>query len=186
MLWRVPQEQIDEQRLDRRRVMTDLMVARCLRPAQLQPVQRALAGDRRAVGTAGFELAGQDRHHRVVAQLVVVVQIFVAERNAEHALANQCADLVFDQIGAAMVGEAGRKSIHQTDRPVGRSQQQTSRIRGDHAAIERRDNRRPATGANSNSVGLHSVGIGELLRFSKSPSRKRTFANSGPRCTYTV
>ena len=84
------QEQIDEQRLDRRRVMTDLMVARCLWPAQLQPVQRALAGDRRAVGRLGFELAGQDRHHRVVPQLVVVVQIFVAQRNADNALQPVC------------------------------------------------------------------------------------------------
>ena len=47
------QEQIDEQRLDRRRVMADLVVARRLRPAQLQPVQRDLAGHRRAVGTRG-------------------------------------------------------------------------------------------------------------------------------------
>jgi len=46
----------------------------------------------------------QLRHDPVMAQLVVVVQVLVAERDAEHALANQRADLMFDQLGAAMVG----------------------------------------------------------------------------------
>jgi len=90
------------------------MVARRLQPAQFQPVQRALACNRRAVGPAGFQLAGQDRHHRIVPQLVMVVQIFVAQRNAEHPLANQRADLVFDQLCAAVVREAGGKPIQPT------------------------------------------------------------------------
>jgi hypothetical protein len=44
------QEQIDEQRFDRCRIVADLMVARRLRPAQFQPVQRRLARDRRTIG----------------------------------------------------------------------------------------------------------------------------------------
>src|SRR5437899_6091039 len=48
---------------------------------------------------------------------------------------------------------------------------------------------RPSTGPNSNSSArtgsaLHSVGIGALLESSESPSRKRTFADSAPRCAY--
>ena len=43
------QEQIDEQCLDRRRVVADLVIARRLRPAQLQSVECRLAGHRRAV-----------------------------------------------------------------------------------------------------------------------------------------
>jgi catechol 2,3-dioxygenase-like lactoylglutathione lyase family enzyme len=45
---------------------------------------------------------------------------------------------------------------------------------------------RPSTGANSNSVGLHSVGTGEFLRFAKRLCCRRTFADSEPRCTYLV
>jgi hypothetical protein len=69
------QEQIDQQPLDRCGVVTDPVIPRCLGPAQLQPVQRALAGDRRAISPAGFELTSQDRHHRVVAQLVVAADV---------------------------------------------------------------------------------------------------------------
>ena len=98
LAWLV-QEQIDEQRLDRRRIVADPVIARRLRPAQFQPVQRRFACHRRAVGPLGLQLAGQDRHHRVMPQLVVVVQVLVAQRDAEHALANQRADLVLDQFG---------------------------------------------------------------------------------------
>jgi hypothetical protein len=47
-----------------------------------------------------------------VAQLIVVVQILVTQRNAEDALANQRADLMLDQLRAAVVGEAGSKPIN--------------------------------------------------------------------------
>jgi len=42
-------EQVDQQRPDRHRIVTDLVVARRRKLAQLQPVKRRLAGDRRAV-----------------------------------------------------------------------------------------------------------------------------------------
>jgi hypothetical protein len=131
------QEQIDEQRFDRCRIVADLMVARRLRPAQFQPVQRRLARDRRTIGPPSFQLAVQDRHHWVVAQLIVVVQILVTQRNAEDALANQRADLMLDQLRAAVVGEAGSKPIHQANRPVRRSQQQRTRVRRYPPPIER-------------------------------------------------
>ena len=53
------EEKVDEQSLDRRRLMADLLVAGWRRPRQLQPVQRRLARDRRAVLAPGFELAGR-------------------------------------------------------------------------------------------------------------------------------
>ena len=54
------------------------MVARQRRSAQLQPVERRFAGQRRAILAAGRQLAGQYRQRRVVAQLVVIDQILVA------------------------------------------------------------------------------------------------------------
>ena len=78
--------------------MADLVIARRLRPAQLQPVERRLAGHRRAVLAPRLELARQHRHHRIVAQLVVVVEVLVAERDPEHPLADQRRHLMLDQL----------------------------------------------------------------------------------------
>jgi hypothetical protein len=70
------QEQRDEQLLDRRRVVADLMVAIERRGRRvLEPVERALAGERGAVLAPRLELAGECCQHRVVAQLVVVDEI---------------------------------------------------------------------------------------------------------------
>jgi hypothetical protein len=61
------QEQIDKQPLDPRPIPGDPVIARQLRPAQFQPVERALAGQRRTILATGRQLAGQHRHCRVVA-----------------------------------------------------------------------------------------------------------------------
>src|SRR2546430_5946935 len=46
-LFRSLQEQIDQQMLDRHRAVADLVITRRLQLAQLQPVERRLAGHRR-------------------------------------------------------------------------------------------------------------------------------------------
>ena len=143
-------------------VVADLVIARRLRPAQLQPVQRALAGQRRAVRPPRRELAGQHRQHRIVPQLIVVDQVLVAQRDAEHPLATSVATSCSISPGIAPIREAGGEPLDQPDRPVGRAQQQRAGIRGDRPAVERRHHRRPSTGAKSNRSALHSVGIGEL------------------------
>jgi hypothetical protein len=61
------QEQVHEKPPDGHGVVTDLVIARRLQSAQLQPVQRRLAGHRRTILAPRFELAGQDRHHRIMA-----------------------------------------------------------------------------------------------------------------------
>ena len=71
-------EQIHQQLFDGRRIMSNLVIARRLRPAQLQTVERRLAGHRRTILAMGLKLAGQHRHHRIMAQLVVVVEILIA------------------------------------------------------------------------------------------------------------
>ena len=77
-------KQVDQQIPDRHRIVADLVIARRLQLAQLQPIERRLAGNRRAVVAPGFQLARQHRHHRIVAQLVVVVEILIAERDREN------------------------------------------------------------------------------------------------------
>ena len=51
---------------------------------------------------------------RVVTKLIVVVQVFIAEREGEHALADQGLDRVLEQSWVAPVGETAG---HPTDQP---------------------------------------------------------------------
>jgi hypothetical protein len=61
------EEQVDQQSLDGRPVVADLVVARRSRRRVLEPVQGALAGERRSAFAPRLELAGERRQHRVVA-----------------------------------------------------------------------------------------------------------------------
>jgi len=133
-------EQIDEQRLHRIGVRGKFGVARGLRPAQFHTVQRALAGQRRAVRPTGCQFAGQHCHHRIVAQFVVVDQVLVAQRDADHALHHQRLHVVFDKVGIARIGEAGGQTPGQSDHPVRGAEQQPARIRSDPPAVERGHN----------------------------------------------
>ena len=76
-----------------------------------------------------------------MAQLVVVDQILVTQRDAEHTLPNQRRNLMLDQVLATSVMEATRKPRHQSDRSIGPSQKQRSGIRGDRPTVERRHHR---------------------------------------------
>jgi hypothetical protein len=134
-------ELVDQQGLDHRRIVTDLVIAARQRPAQLKPVQRRLARHGSAILSPGFELAGEDRHHRVMAELIVVVEVLVAERQSEHPLADQRLDLVLDQLRAAKVMETGGEAIDEADRPAGRAKQQRAGVRSDAPAIESRHHR---------------------------------------------
>lgn len=69
--------------------MANLVIARDPIAAELKSVERRLARHPRAVRPSGRQLADQHRHHRMVPQLVVVVEVLIAERNPEHALPHQ-------------------------------------------------------------------------------------------------
>jgi hypothetical protein len=64
------------------------------------------------------QLAGQHRHDRVVPQLVVIDDIFIAQRNAKDALADHCRHPMLDQLRRPAVAETPRKPIDQPDRAV--------------------------------------------------------------------
>ena len=130
------QKKRDEQIFDGDRIMGDLVIARRLRPAQLQTVQRRLAGHRRAVLAPCRQLAGEDRHHRIVAQLVVIVDILIAERQPKHTLPDQRRHKVLYQLRTAMIAEAPGETINQLDRTIRRSQQQRPGVRADRAAVK--------------------------------------------------
>jgi hypothetical protein len=97
-------------------------------------------------------------------QFVVVVQVFIAERDANHAPHHHGLHSVLHQLRVARVAETGGEALGQTDRPVGFAQQQCTGVRGDRAASNAATTRPPSTGVTSNSFGLRSVGIGGFLR----------------------
>ena len=103
-------EQIDQQPLDGNRIVTDPMIARRLQPAQFQPVQRRPAGYRRAVLASCCQLARQHRHHRIMAQLVVVIEVLIAKRDPKHPLRQQGYDLMLDQMLAACAHGSQRQT----------------------------------------------------------------------------
>ena len=135
------EEQLDEQRLDRRAVVGDPAVAVDLGGAVLEPVERALARKGRAAPVPRLEPAERHPEHRVVAQPVVVDQVLVAERDAEHPLPDQRRDVVDHPLRSPAVAEAGREALHEPDRPVGRPEQEPARVRGDRTALEIRYHR---------------------------------------------
>jgi len=130
------QKQVDEQTLDLGRLVRDLTIFRRRVARQFEPVQRGFASHWRAVGTPRFELAGQNRHHRIMAQVVVVVEVLIAQRDAEHALADQRGHRVFDISAIAPVAKATGQATNQTDRLVRSSQQQPACVRRHRPAVE--------------------------------------------------
>jgi hypothetical protein len=138
-------KQVDQQAFDHRPIVADLVVAGRLGPAQLEPVQRRLARRRRAVLAPGLELAGEDRHHRVMAELIVIDQLLIAERQSEHPLADQRLDLVLNQ-------PTGGEAIDETNRPIHRAKQQRAGVRSDASAIESRHHATSFNGFKSKQI----------------------------------
>jgi len=130
------QKQLDEEPLDRRRIMVDLVIAARLRTAQFEPVEGRLAGHRRAIRAPRCKLAGQNSQDRIMAKLIVIVEVLVAQSQTENALPDERAHAMLDQVGTTPVREARRKPIDQPDGPIGRSKQQAARIRSDRATVE--------------------------------------------------
>ena len=74
-------------------------------------------------------------------QFVVVVQVLVAQNNADDTLHHHGLYLVLYQLGGARVGEAGCETLGQSNCPVGLAQQQGTGIRGDRTTVETRHHR---------------------------------------------
>jgi hypothetical protein len=85
-----------------------------------------------------FQLPQQRSEDRIVAQLLVIVQVLIPQRQAEHPLPDQRPDRVFDQVRVTMIGEAFRQAINQTDRLIRSPQQQPPGIRAHRPAIKGR------------------------------------------------
>ena len=87
-----------------------------------------------------------------MAQLVVIDQVFVAQRHPKHPLPDQCYHFVLDQLRRAAVRETLGKPLNQANRPIRRSQQQGTRIRGHPAAVKSGHHRTPFDGCKSKQI----------------------------------
>ena len=114
-------------------------------PGQLQPVQRTLARQRLSpvpglppLLPQRIGLIHRHRQHRIVPQLVVIVQVLVAQTESVDALPQQLPHRVFDQPLVPVIGETLRHSGDQTRPPFHLSQQQNPSIGGDLSPVEPR------------------------------------------------
>ena len=81
-------------------------------------------------------LAGQQRQQGILPQLIVVVQILVAQSDTVHALPHQLADAVFHQVRSPVIAKTGGELAQDSGALFHRAQQQRSGFRGDLSAIE--------------------------------------------------
>ena len=133
-----------QQTVGRAGVENDLFVAAGragLGRGQLQAVESALAGAGVAAilgAPLAFEIlfAAEQGQQWVGAQLIVIVEILITERQPVDALGNQLAHAVFDLRGLTMVAEAGGELPHDARALFELAQQQGAAVGGDRAAIE--------------------------------------------------
>jgi len=75
-------------------------------------------------------LPSQHSQERILPQLLVIVQIFIAQRQPLNALRQHLFQTVFDPFGLSVVGEATRHAPQQADPAIGLAQQQCTTLGG--------------------------------------------------------
>src|SRR5207245_1561996 len=101
------QEDLDQQRVDSLGRVGDLVIAlgeRRTGRRELHPVQRALPRQR----LGDLPLARQQSQQRVFAQLLVVIQVFVAQRQSVNPLRQHLVQLILDHLPPASTTFAQR------------------------------------------------------------------------------
>ena len=103
---------------------------------QFQAVQRALAGQRLAVGATRLQPPDAGLQGLVLAQLVVVVEVLVPEHQAVQALAQHGGQVMHQQLGVATVLEAGREPLDHAQAFGGHMHELRAAVGGDLSARE--------------------------------------------------
>ena len=139
------EEKLDQQGIDLRPIAIDLVILRPIPPRRvLKTIERALARQRFAIRPQHrVQFPGQHRKGWITAQFVVIVEVLVAQHQAEDPLPHQRLDPVFDIARVAPVTEALGEPTHQPEAAIHLSQEQRTRVRRDVAAIETGHHRTP-------------------------------------------
>ena len=162
--------------------MADLVIARppAVGRRVLQAVQRALARQRRRRRGGAVELAEQHAENRIAAKLVVVVEVLIAERQAEDALCHQGLHLVPDVIRMAGVAEAGGEAVDEPDGLVRLAQQQRAGVGRHHPAVEIRHHPTPAGPSESHLLRATLLHRGAFSNRRNSLIAKQVYLIRGP------
>jgi hypothetical protein len=132
------EEEVDKHGLDRGGVMPDLVIARGgIDGRVFQPVERALARQRRRSGLIRLEAAQQGPEHRVGPQIVVVDQVLVAKRQTEDALPHQAPHPMGDEGRMAPIAKARGEPVNEPDGLIRRAEKQSPGRRSHAPAVER-------------------------------------------------
>ena len=159
------EEQVNEQALDGTRVDGDFAVAvGTVARRVFQPAKRALAAQRRTVGTACLQPIREQRQDGIETQVIVVGDVLIVQREADDPLADEGAQHMHHPARIAPVPKARRdRSIS----PIARSASRSSNAPASdvtappsHAASIRR----PSNPSNRNCSETHCVGIGPCIR----------------------
>src|SRR5262249_21326631 len=113
------QEKRDKETFNRARIMCDLMVARRQRCAQLQTIERRLAGHWSAVLAHGLQFIHNYRYHGIVPKRLVIIEVLIPKRNSHHPLRNQCPHRMLNKLRAAAINKAIRKALREPDPAIG-------------------------------------------------------------------
>jgi len=87
------------------------------------PVELALAGEWRAVRQRRLELVGEQREHRLMAQLLLVVHVLVAQRDADGPLPDQGWQRMQHLVLLAAIHKARSNRLDQPNRLIAAPQQ---------------------------------------------------------------
>ena len=157
-----------------------------------------VAGGPAEVLEAADSLPANRCQHRIMAELVMVVEVLipssglstklrlvepwasVAQRNADNSLHYQRLDRMLGVGEMAAVLEAGCQTPSQAQHPVCRPQQQGTGVAGVAPPANEATTARPSARAKSDRSGLHSVGIGGLLCSAKVLLQKNFRRSGGP------
>ena len=84
----------------------------------------------------GIGLPDDGGEQRVAAEVVVVVEVLVSQGQGVDPLGDEFLDGVFDEVGIAVVGEAGGELSDDAGESLGLAEQQRAAVGGDVAAVE--------------------------------------------------
>src|SRR5215207_3954743 len=107
----------------------------------------------------------------------MVVEVLVTERDPEHALANERAHPVLDQVRPARIREAGCEALDQADGTIRRPEQKRSRIGRDRPAIKA--GLRYTVSASGSSSAARQGFVAEELSLIQSPDAPTRYEKSG-------
>jgi hypothetical protein len=129
------QEERDQQFVDRFARIDDLVVAfsggRTSR-RQLQPVQRAFAGQR----FREIALSGQHPQQRILPQLLVIVQILIGQRQPIDPLPQHLFQTVLDPLPLSVIRKAASHASQQTYLAIRLTQQKRTALSTQPASLE--------------------------------------------------